>query len=404
MLKVFLTLWLALISITGYAEETDLQQAVNDSPQAERLPLQELRLFTQVFEQVRTGYVKDLSDSQLFDSAMQGLLAGLDPHSSYLNQQDYQQLQEYTSGDYGGLGMEVIMEKGLIRVVSPIDNSPAAKAGIQAGDLIVEIDNKPVRGIILQKAIAKLRGKKGSSIRLGVLREGETEVLELSVVRDIIHINSVRSRILEEGFGYIRISQFQINSDHEFKAALSELQADGALQGLAIDLRNNPGGLMPMSVEIADTLIDKGLLVYTEGRLPSANQQFNATSGDLLNGAPVVVIINGGSASASEIVAGALQDQGRATILGTQSFGKGSVQTLMPLGDGRAIKLTTARYFTPSGRSIQGEGIVPDIVVEPTDKDTQTSDTDNQLKAAVDQLKKLNAGDQEPLATLGQDI
>jgi len=404
MLKVFLTLWLALISITGYAEETDLQQAVNDSPQAERLPLQELRLFTQVFEQVRTGYVKDLSDSQLFDSAMQGLLAGLDPHSSYLNQQDYQQLQEYTSGDYGGLGMEVIMDKGLIRVVSPIDNSPAAKAGIQAGDFIVEIDNKPVRGIILQKAIAKLRGKKGSSIRLGILREGETEVLELSVVRDIIHINSVRSRILEEGFGYIRISQFQINSDHEFKAALSELQADGALQGLAIDLRNNPGGLMPMSVEIADTLIDKGLLVYTEGRLPSANQQFNATSGDLLNGAPVVVIINGGSASASEIVAGALQDQGRATILGTQSFGKGSVQTLMPLGDGRAIKLTTARYFTPSGRSIQGEGIVPDIVVEPTDKDTQTSDTDNQLKAAVDQLKKLNAGNQEPLATLGQDI
>jgi len=404
MLKVFLTLWLALISITGYAEETDLQQAVNDSPQAERLPLQELRLFTQVFEQVRTGYVKDLSDSQLFDSAMQGLLAGLDPHSSYLNQQDYQQLQEYTSGDYGGLGMEVIMDKGLIRVVSPIDNSPAAKAGIQAGDFIVEIDNKPVRGIILQKAIAKLRGKKGSSIRLGILREGETEVLELSVVRDIIHINSVRSRILEEGFGYMRISQFQINSDHEFKAALSELQADGALQGLAIDLRNNPGGLMPMSVEIADTLIDKGLLVYTEGRLPSANQQFNATSGDLLNGAPVVVIINGGSASASEIVAGALQDQGRATILGTQSFGKGSVQTLMPLGDGRAIKLTTARYFTPSGRSIQGEGIVPDIVVEPTDKDTQTSDTDNQLKAAVDQLKKLNAGDQEPLATLGQDI
>jgi len=404
MLKVFLTLWLALISITGYAEETDLQQAVNDSPQAERLPLQELRLFTQVFEQVRTGYVKDLSDSQLFDSAMQGLLAGLDPHSSYLNQQDYQQLQEYTSGDYGGLGMEVIMDKGLIRVVSPIDNSPAAKAGIQAGDFIVEIDNKPVRGIILQKAIAKLRGKKGSSIRLGILREGETEVLELSVVRDIIHINSVRSRILEEGFGYMRISQFQINSDHEFKAALSELQADGALQGLAIDLRNNPGGLMPMSVEIADTLIDKGLLVYTEGRLPSANQQFNATSGDLLNGAPVVVIINGGSASASEIVAGALQDQGRATILGTQSFGKGSVQTLMPLGDGRAIKLTTARYFTPSGRSIQGEGIVPDIVVEPTDKDTQTSDTDNQLKAAVDQLKKLNAGNQEPLATLGQDI
>ncbi|MCS5587703.1 MAG: S41 family peptidase [Porticoccaceae bacterium] len=404
MLKVFLTLWLALISITGYAEETDLQQAVNDSPQAERLPLQELRLFTQVFEQVRTGYVKDLSDSQLFDSAMQGLLTGLDPHSSYLNQQDYQQLQEYTSGDYGGLGMEVIMDKGLIRVVSPIDNSPAAKAGIQAGDFIVEIDNKPVRGIILQKAIAKLRGKKGSSIRLGILREGETEVLELSVVRDIIHINSVRSRILEEGFGYMRISQFQINSDHEFKAALSELQADGALQGLAIDLRNNPGGLMPMSVEIADTLIDKGLLVYTEGRLPSANQQFNATSGDLLNGAPVVVIINGGSASASEIVAGALQDQGRATILGTQSFGKGSVQTLMPLGDGRAIKLTTARYFTPSGRSIQGEGIVPDIVVEPTDKDTQTSDTDNQLKAAVDQLKKLNAGNQEPLATLGQDI
>jgi len=398
MLKIFLAL-LALVSITGYGEEADLQQPVSDS---ERLPLQELRLFTQVFEQVRTGYVKELSDVQLFDKAIEGLLASLDPHSTYLNQQDYKQLEEHTSGDYSGLGMEITIDQGLIQVVAPIDGSPAAKAGIQAGDFIVEIDNEPVRGIILQKAIAKLRGEKGSIITLGILREDETATLEFTVKRDIIHINSVRNKILEEGFGYIRIAQFQTDSGSEFKTALSELQADGPLQGLVIDLRNNPGGLLPMSIEIADALIDKGMLVYTEGRLPSANQQFNATPGDMMNEAPVVVMIDGGSASASEIVAGALQDQGRAVILGTQSFGKGSVQTVMPLGDGRAIKLTTARYFTPSGRSIQGEGIVPDIVVEPTD--TGADNTDNQLQAAVDQLKKLNAGDQEPLATLEQDI
>jgi len=382
MLKIILMLS-TLVSITGYGAQTDPQQS--DSAPTERLPLQELRLFTQVFEQVRTGYVEELSDDQLFDRVIEGLLANLDPHSVYLNEQDYQQLQQHTSGDYSGLGMEITIDQGLIHVIAPIDDSPAATAGIKAGDYIVEIDQQSIRGIGLQKATDRLRGAPGSKITLGILREGETETLELTVERDIVHINSVRSRIIEEGIGYIRLALFQTDSGNEFEAALKQLQADHPLKGLILDLRNNPGGLFPESITIADALIDQGLLVYTEGRLPIANQQFNATSGDLLNGAPLVVMINGGSASASEIVAGALQDRGRATILGERSFGKGSVQTLIPLGDGRAIKLTTANYFTPNGRSIHGEGIEPDQVVEPAEED---NDSDLQLEAAIAQLKK----------------
>jgi len=382
MLKIILMLS-TLVSITGYGAQTDPQQS--DSAPTERLPLQELRLFTQVFEQVRTGYVEELSDDQLFDRVIEGLLANLDPHSVYLNEQDYQQLQQHTSGDYSGLGMEITIDQGLIHVIAPIDDSPAATAGIKAGDYIVEIDQQSIRGIGLQKATDRLRGAPGSKITLGILREGETETLELTVERDIVHINSVRSRIIEEGIGYIRLALFQTDSGNEFEAALKQLQADHPLKGLILDLRNNPGGLFPESITIADALIDQGLLVYTEGRLPIANQQFNATSGDLLNGAPLVVMINGGSASASEIVAGALQDRGRATILGERSFGKGSVQTLIPLGDGRAIKLTTANYFTPNGRSIHGEGIEPDQAVEPAEED---NDNDLQLEAAIAQLKK----------------
>ncbi len=264
------------------------------------------------------------------------------------------------------MGIEVAGDGGLIRVISPIDDTPAAKAGIEAGDLIIEMDDSPIRGLGLQKAIDKLRGKKGTSIKLTVYRESEDAPLTFNIIRDIIQISAVRSRLLEPNYGYVRVAQFQVSSGEDFITEVENLQTSnaGPLNGLILDLRNNPGGLVPASITMADALIDSGTLVYTEGRLPSSNRRFEAEAGDILNGISVVVLINGGSASASEIVAGALQDNRRAVIVGTQSFGKGSVQTVMPLGDGRAVKLTTARYFTPSGRSIQAEGIVPDITIE----------------------------------------
>jgi len=374
MLRILSSLGMGLIllsSLVQATEPTSQSSSAGQEPavdQDQRLPLRELRLFTQVFEQIRQGYVEEVSDTQLLENAIAGLLTELDPHSVYLNEESYGDLEENSSGEYGGLGLEVATQEGVIRVVSPIDGSPAAKAGIQAGDLIVKMNNNPVRGMSLQKAIEKMRGEKGTSIKLTVFREGEDDTIDIDVVRDIIQVSAVRNRLLESAYGYVRVAQFQRNSGRDFVAALQELKQqsdeDSPLKGLVIDLRNNPGGLVPASVEIADALLDSGTIVYTEGRLPSANQSFEATQGDLLEGLPVVVLINGGSASASEIVAGALQDHGRAAVLGTQSFGKGSVQTVVPLGDGRAVKLTTARYFTPKGRSIQAEGIVPDIIVE----------------------------------------
>ena len=361
------TLFATAVFSPAIAETNADPEDTSDTVQQERLPLRELRLFTQVFEQIRRGYVEEVQDTELLENAIAGLLLELDPHSVYLNETDYEELQESATGEYGGLGLEVGSERGMIKVISPIDDSPAAKAGIEAGDLIVEVDGAPVRGMAVQKAIDKLRGEKGTSIRLTVLREGEDGPIELDITRDIIQLSSVRSRLLEPGYGYVRISQFQITSGKDFRQALISLKKDGPLKGVIVDLRNNPGGLVPASVEIADAVIDSGTIVYTEGRLPSSNTRFEATSGDLLQGTPMVVLINGGSASASEIVAGALQDQQRAAIMGTQSFGKGSVQTVIPLGDGRAVKLTTARYFTPSGRSIQAEGIAPDIIVEPAE-------------------------------------
>ncbi len=365
------TLAAALISalpIAAANAETEVGTTDQQANQEERLPLRELRLFTQVFEQIRRGYVEQVADTELLENAIAGLLLELDPHSVYLNQTDYEQLQESATGEYGGLGLRVGSERGMIKVIAPIDDSPAAEAGIEAGDFIVEVDGTPVRGMAVQKAIDKLRGEKGTSIKLTVFREGEDGPLDITVVRGTIQLSSVRSRIIEPGYGYVRVSQFQVSSGKDFKKELLSLkEKEPALKGLIIDLRNNPGGLVPASVEIADAVLDGGTVVYTEGRLPSANISFDAKSGDLLEGTPIVVLINGGSASASEIVAGALQDHRRAAIIGTQSFGKGSVQTVIPLGDGRAVKLTTARYFTPNGRSIQAEGVVPDIIVEPAE-------------------------------------
>jgi carboxyl-terminal processing protease len=370
MLRMLFALWLALtcaiFSLSLLADDAALDIETQPSSTESRLPLRELRLFTQVFEQIRLGYVEEVSDTELLNNAIAGLLLELDPHSVYLDTEHYSDLQESATGEYGGLGLEVGGERGLIKVISPIDDTPAAKAGIEAGDLIVEMNDAPVRGMGVQKAIDKLRGEKGTSIKLTVYREGQDGPLEFEVVRDTIQISSVRSRFLEPGYGYVRVSHFQRSSGSDFIANVEALKADNKqiLKGLVLDLRNNPGGLVPASIEMAGALIDGGTVVYTEGRLPIANHSFEAEVGDILDGVPVVVLINGGSASASEIVAGALQDRQRAAVIGTQSFGKGSVQTVIPLGDGRAVKLTTARYFTPNGRSIQAEGIVPDIIVE----------------------------------------
>jgi carboxyl-terminal processing protease len=400
------TLAAALIGILLLATanaDTESQSPDEQSTQEERLPLRELRLFTQVFEQIRRGYVEEVKDTELLENAIAGLLLELDPHSVYLNQTDYEELQESATGEYGGLGLQVGSERGMIKVIAPIDGSPAAEAGIEAGDFIVEVDGTPVRGMAVQKAIDKLRGEKGTSIKLTLFREGEDGPLDITVVRGTIQISSVRSRIIEPGYGYVRVSQFQVSSGKDFKKELLSLkEKQPALKGLIIDLRNNPGGLVPASVEIADAVLDGGTVVYTEGRLPSANISFDAKSGDLLQGTPIVVLINGGSASASEIVAGALQDHQRAAIIGTQSFGKGSVQTVIPLGDGRAVKLTTARYFTPNGRSIQAEGIVPDIIVEPAEirlykkrKQVREADLEGHLEQAESKNKKSENRDEE---------
>ncbi len=373
--KKVLVLYLYLLTVAWFTVSDEQKISDQDTARAmeerSRLPLRELRSFTQVFEQIRQGYIEKVEDRQLLENAITGMLLELDPHSAYLSKQDYQNLQENTSGYYGGLGIEISAEDGLIKVISPIDNSPAERIGIRAGDLIVEINGSSVRGLALPRAIAKLRGKKGSTIDISVIRDDEDELLSFTIIRDEIYTSSVKSRILRPGFGYIRISQFQKDSGEDFVEALKNLRSDnsnsGHLLGLILDLRNNPGGLVPAAVDVVDALLDNGTIVYTEGRLASANVTFNSTPGDLIQHIPIVVLINGGSASASEIVAGALQDHRRAVIVGTQSFGKGSVQTLLPLGDGRAVKLTTARYFTPKGRSIQAQGIEPDVIIPRVD-------------------------------------
>jgi len=334
-------------------------------PENARLPLEELQLFAQVFEQIRAAYVEEIDDKTLIENAIVGLLGELDPHSAFLKEDSYKDLQEHTSGEFGGIGIEVGMEDGFIKVISPIDDTPASRAGIESGDLIIKLDNNAVQGMSLEEALDMMRGAKGTPLTLTIARENTSSPLIITVIRDIIKTTSVRHKILEDGFGYIRIAQFQANTGEKFRQSIQALQKENSpLKGLVLDLRNNPGGLLPASVEVVDAMLDGGLVVYTEGRAPSANTRFSAQAGELLQGTPLVVLINAGSASASEIVAGAIQDHRRGVIMGTGSFGKGSVQNILPLSDGRAIKLTTARYFTPNGRSIQAEGIQPDIWVE----------------------------------------
>ncbi|MGH1471865.1 MAG: S41 family peptidase [Cellvibrionaceae bacterium] len=329
------------------------------------LPLDDLRMFAKVYNHIRQGYVEDISDEKLLEYAIKGMLSELDPHSSYLDSRSFEDLQESTTGEFGGLGIEIGMENGFVKIISPIDDTPASRAGVEAGDLIIKLDEKPVKGMTISDAVNNMRGPIGSKIRLMIVRDGVDLPFELVLERDTIKVTSVRTRELEPGYGYLRISQFQLDTGKEVVAAVEKIKKNNSdLKGLVVDLRNNPGGVLQASVEAADAFLDDGLIVYTEGRIPNADIQYKAKPGDVLNGLPIVVLINDGSASASEIVAGALQDQHRAIIVGTESFGKGSVQTVIPISDERAIKMTTALYFTPSGRSIQAQGIKPDIFVE----------------------------------------
>jgi carboxyl-terminal processing protease len=330
------------------------------------LPVQELRLFSEVLGIIKQHYVEPVSDADLLKNAIRGMLTGLDPHSAYLEKDEFQELKEGTSGEFGGLGIEVGMEDGFVKVVSPIDDTPAQKAGVRAGDLIIRLDDTAVKGLSLNEAVKMMRGPPGTDIVLTIVREGEQKPLQLKLTRAVIKVNSVRSKPLEPGYGYLRVSQFQTNTGRKLREELDKLKQDsgGALKGLVLDLRNNPGGVLTAAVSVSDAFISDGLIVYTEGRGTDAEQRFSATSGDVLDGAPIVVLVNAGSASASEIVAGALQDNGRAIIMGEKTFGKGSVQTILPISENTALKLTTARYFTPKGRSIQAEGIQPDVPLE----------------------------------------
>ncbi|ABA56572.1 Peptidase S41A [Nitrosococcus oceani ATCC 19707] len=332
----------------------------------EALPLEELRAFSEVFGQIKRSYVEIVDDKTLIEDSIRGMLTGLDPHSAYLDPEAYKELRIGTSGEFGGLGIEVGMEDGFVRVVAPIDDTPAQKAGINAGDLIVRIDDTPVKGMSLSDAVQRMRGKPGTDILLTIIREGEEQPLKFTITRAIIKVKSVKNRTLEEGYGYLRISQFQTETASNLQKAIEKLKKEngGKLKGLVLDLRNNPGGVLSAAIEVSDAFLEKGIIVYTEGRDLESKQKFRATSGDALKGSPIVILVNGGSASASEIVSGALQDHHRAIVVGSRTFGKGSVQTILPLTENTALKLTTARYYTPSGRSIQAEGIIPDIELE----------------------------------------
>ncbi len=327
----------------------------------------QLNLFGEVFERVRANYVDPVTDKELIEHALNGMLSNLDPHSSYLTEKDFGDMQVQTKGEFGGLGIEVTMENGFVKVVSPIDDTPAFKAGILAGDYITHIDDVPVMGLTLNDAVDKMRGKVGTSVNLKVRREGIDEALNFTLKRDVIRIKSVKHRVEQGNVGYIRVTTFNQNTVEGVEAAIADIRkqvGDEKLIGYILDLRNNPGGLLDQAIGLSDLFLDKGEIVSTRGRSEEDTKRDNATPGDLAENKPIAVLINGGSASASEIVAGALQDHRRAILLGTKSFGKGSVQTVIPLPGNGAMRLTTARYYTPSGRSIQAKGIDPDIIVE----------------------------------------
>jgi carboxyl-terminal processing protease len=388
---------ITLVLITGILLGGTLvpggQVLAEEAQESADLPLKELRAFAEVFGRIKRDYVESVDDRELLEHAIRGMLVGLDPHSSYLNMEEFKELQVGTTGEFGGLGVEVGMEDGFIKVVAPIDDTPAQRAGIKAGDLIIRLDDEPVKGMTLNEAVNIMRGKPGTELNLTIMREGVEAPFRVTIERAIIKVASVRGRILEEGFGYLRISHFQARTHEDMLKKLEELKEKSGdeLKGLVLDLRNNPGGILNGAVSVSDAFLEDGLIVYTEGRTQDSELKFNATAGDVLNGAPMVVLVNGGSASASEIVAGALQDRKRALIMGAETFGKGSVQTIIPLSDDTAVKLTTARYFTPAGRSIQAEGITPDIQLQDVLVATREEPAVKHLKEA-DLLRHLGNG------------
>jgi carboxyl-terminal processing protease len=330
------------------------------------LPLDTLRIFTEIFGKVKSDYVEAVGDKKLLEDAIHGMLAGLDPHSAYLNPESFKEMRIGTEGKFGGLGIEVTMENGFIKVVAPIDDTPAQRAGLKSGDVITRIDGTPVKGMTLNDAVKQMRGEPDTDIKLTVVRDGESKPIDFVITRAIIKITSVKGQMIEPGYAYVRVSQFQAGTADSLRRKLSKLkkEADGKLKGLVLDLRNNPGGVLNGAIAVSDMFISKGLIVSTQGRLDDSTVEYTATPNDFLKDSPMVVLVNGGSASASEIVAGALQDHGRAIIMGTKTFGKGSVQTILPIDNGAALKITTARYYTPRGGSIQATGIIPDLVVE----------------------------------------
>lgn len=325
------------------------------------IPFESLQAFTDVFSRVKSDYVEGVDDKKLIEDAIRGMLSGLDPHSAFMNTAEFNELKVGTTGQFGGLGIEVSMENGFVKVISPIDDTPASRAGLKPSDLIIQLDDSPVKGMTLNDAVKIMRGEPDTDILLTIVREGESAPLEFTITREIIRVKSVKSRILEDGYGYVRIASFQSRTTTDLLKSITDLQKKAPLKGLVLDLRNNPGGVLSGAVGVSNAFINDGLVVYTEGRIDNSSHRYTATPGDSLNGAPLIILINGGSASASEIVAGAMQDHKRAIIMGTKSFGKGSVQTIQELQNGSAVKITTARYFTPNGRSIQAKGIVPDI-------------------------------------------
>jgi carboxyl-terminal processing protease len=377
----------AIVAVALFSVRQDLGAANPNSAETYK----QLNLFGEVFERVRAEYVDDTSDNSLVESAINGMLTSLDPHSNYLNTKNFNDMKVQTRGEFGGLGIEVSMENGLVKVVSPIDDTPAARAGLKPGDLITHLDGEPVQGMTLPEAVEKMRGPVSSEIKLTIRREGR-DPFDVKLTRATIKIQSVRSHLEGENIGYIRVTTFNEQTDTGLNNAMKNLkqQAGNKLVGVVLDLRNNPGGLLDQAVSVSDAFLEKGEIVSTRGRRGEDAQRYNARAGDIAGGLPMVVLINGGSASASEIVAGALQDHHRAILLGTRSFGKGSVQTIIPLPGHGAMRLTTARYYTPSGRSIQAKGIDPDIVVDAA-KIEKTAEKGDAKAATAADLKRDDA-------------
>ena len=400
--KLRIALVVGLVNSLCFSLVINATEQIEETTLSEPLPLEELRTFAEVYNRIKSSYVEDVDDQALLNGAIAGMLDSLDPHSSFLNKEDYSNVQDLSSGQYGGLGIEVIPENDALTIISPIDDSPAQRAGILPGDQIVKVNNTPLRKIKAQDALDLMRGEIGETVHLSIRRDGENKLLEFALIREIIRLSSIQSKWLGNGIAYLRITQFQHRTGNDLAAAISTLaeQGDRKITALVLDLRNNPGGVLFSAEAVSDAFLEQGLIVSTRGKTTSSNTESFAKKGDLLNGAPMVVLINNGSASASEIVAGALQDQGRAIIMGTRSFGKGSVQTLISIGENTALKLTTARYYTPGGRSIQGSGIVPDIVVRQTEllssEDKKGGVFESDLKGA---LANENVNDNEELSS-----